>query len=59
METSSDNGAVKIELPRATYRVDASADNGDVHVKVPTDDSGKHVVKARSSNGEVTLRTAN
>ncbi|MFD4029087.1 DUF4097 family beta strand repeat-containing protein [Streptomyces sp. NPDC058637] len=61
VDTVTDNGSITIDLPRSggAYAVSTSTDNGDVHVGVPRSDSSKHVVKARSSNGEVTVRTAN
>jgi hypothetical protein len=39
--------------------VAARTGDGSVHVSVPRDDSSSHVVRARSDDGEVTLRTAN
>ncbi|MDJ0462909.1 DUF4097 family beta strand repeat-containing protein [Streptomyces sp. H27-C3] len=59
VETVSDNGEIVIDLPRTGYNVTTSSDNGDVNVNVPRDDNSTHVVKARSDNGEVTLRSAN
>lgn len=58
VEAESDNGAVTIDLPRASYRVDARSRNGAEHVDVPRDDNSKHVVSARTGNGEVKIRTA-
>ncbi|MFS4096534.1 DUF4097 family beta strand repeat-containing protein [Streptomyces sp. AF1A] len=55
----SDNGRVTVALPRAAYHVDAESDNGRVSVSVPKDDRSRHAVTAGSSNGEVTVRTAN
>lgn len=37
----------------------AKSENGDVDVDVPNDSSSSHVVKARSDNGKVTVRSAN
>ncbi|MCX5412859.1 DUF4097 family beta strand repeat-containing protein [Streptomyces sp. NBC_00059] len=61
VDTVSDNGSITIDLPagKNTYAVSAHADNGDVRVDVPRSDSSGHVVKARSDNGEVTVRSAN
>ncbi|MEU1122115.1 DUF4097 family beta strand repeat-containing protein [Streptomyces sp. NPDC005899] len=61
VDTVSDNGSVHIDLPpgKRAYAVSASADNGSVSVDVPRSDSSPHVVKARSDNGEVTVRSAN
>ncbi|MFJ6459655.1 DUF4097 family beta strand repeat-containing protein [Streptomyces sp. NPDC091387] len=61
VDTVSDNGKVTIELPSggASYAVSARADNGNTSVKVPRSDDSTHVVKARSNNGEVTVRSAN
>ncbi|MGW8888242.1 DUF4097 family beta strand repeat-containing protein [Streptomyces sp. NPDC055749] len=61
VETVSDNGGIVIELPAGedAYSVSAEADNGDVSVKVPRSDDSPHVVRARSDNGEVTVRSAN
>ncbi|MFD1828292.1 DUF4097 family beta strand repeat-containing protein [Streptomyces desertarenae] len=54
----SHNGSVTVELPRARYRVDAGAHNGSTRVEVPRDAGSGHTVTARSSNGDVTVRTA-
>ncbi|WP_435594574.1 DUF4097 family beta strand repeat-containing protein [Streptomyces panacea] len=61
VDTFSDNGSVTIDLPKsdARYAVTAKSDNGSVDVDVPTDDDSAHVVKARSDNGKVTVRSAN
>ncbi|MGK5628250.1 DUF4097 family beta strand repeat-containing protein [Streptomyces sp. URMC 123] len=59
LEATSDNGDVDVELPRATYKVRAEADNGEARVDVPRDDTSAHTVTARTSNGGITLRTAN
>ncbi|THA78133.1 hypothetical protein E6R60_04305 [Streptomyces sp. A0642] len=61
VDTVSDNGRVTIDLPagKSAYAVSASADNGDVSVAVPRSDDSPHTVKARSDNGQVTVRSAN
>ncbi|MBK3639952.1 DUF4097 family beta strand repeat-containing protein [Streptomyces sp. MBT33] len=59
VDTRSGDGSVTIALPRSAYRVAARTGDGSVHVSVPRDDSSSHVVRARSDDGEVTLRTAN
>ncbi|WP_327236812.1 DUF4097 domain-containing protein [Streptomyces sp. NBC_01317] len=61
VDTSSDNGKIVIDLPRskASYAVTADSDNGKADVDVPTDRNSTHVVKARSDNGQVTVRSAN
>jgi hypothetical protein len=61
VDTYSDNGRITIDLPRskASYAVTAGSDNGKAEVDVPTDRSSEHVVKARSDNGQVTVRSAN
>ncbi|MGW1404995.1 DUF4097 family beta strand repeat-containing protein [Streptomyces sp. NPDC002403] len=61
VDTVSDNGAITIDLPGGpvAYAVDASADNGHISVDVPRSDGSSHVVKARSGNGQVTVRSAN
>ncbi|MEV7105555.1 DUF4097 family beta strand repeat-containing protein [Streptomyces atroolivaceus] len=61
VDTVSDNGSISIDLPagKSVYAVSAEADNGDVSVDVPRSESSEHVVKARSDNGEVTVRSAN
>ncbi|QNE77666.1 DUF4097 family beta strand repeat protein [Streptomyces finlayi] len=61
VETVSDNGGITIDLPKGddAYAVTAEADNGDVSVRVPRRDDSVHVVRARSDNGEVTVRSAN
>ncbi|NED10367.1 DUF4097 family beta strand repeat-containing protein [Streptomyces sp. SID9124] len=60
VDTVSDNGRITIDLPagKTSYAVTASADNGHVDVKVPRSDSSRHVVKAHSDNGGVTVRHA-
>ncbi|WP_329072949.1 DUF4097 family beta strand repeat-containing protein [Streptomyces sp. NBC_01429] len=69
VDTSSDNGRIEIELPRSgpdspdgsavSYAVTTSSDNGSVDVDVPNDKDSAHVVKARTDNGKVTVRSAN
>ncbi|WP_405618471.1 DUF4097 domain-containing protein [Streptomyces sp. NBC_01511] len=61
VDTFSDNGSVTIDLPKSdtAYAVTAESDNGSVDVDVPKDDGSAHVVKARSDNGKVTVRSAN
>ncbi|MEU5654271.1 DUF4097 family beta strand repeat-containing protein [Streptomyces sp. NPDC047737] len=61
VDTVSDNGRISVTLPagKNTYAVSAQADNGDVRVDVPRSAGSGHVVKARSDNGEVTVRSAN
>ncbi|PCG87687.1 hypothetical protein CIB93_01150 [Streptomyces sp. WZ.A104] len=61
VDTVSDNGGITIDLPAGgkKYAVSASADNGDVSIGVPRSDDSAHVVKARSDNGQVTVRSAN
>ncbi|MEW1611564.1 MULTISPECIES: hypothetical protein [unclassified Streptomyces] len=61
VDSVSDNGRVVIELPRGgeEYAVHASASHGQVSIGVPRSDSSSHVVKARSDNGEVEVRSAN
>ncbi|MBM7438732.1 DUF4097 family beta strand repeat-containing protein [Streptomyces sp. HB132] len=61
VDTVSDNGSISISLPagKRAYAVAAEADNGEVSVDVPRSESSRHVVKARSDNGEVTVRSAN
>ncbi|WP_442817681.1 DUF4097 family beta strand repeat-containing protein [Streptomyces sp. NBC_01591] len=61
VDTVSDNGAITIDLPGGSvkYAVDAVADNGRTSVDAPRSDGSSHVVKARSDNGEVTVRSVN
>ncbi|MFF1919936.1 DUF4097 family beta strand repeat-containing protein [Streptomyces sp. NPDC058221] len=61
VDTVSDNGEVDIELPggSTSYAVSTRTDNGNTSVDVPRSGDSPHVVKARSSNGEVTVRSAN
>nr|WP_145767110.1 DUF4097 family beta strand repeat-containing protein [Streptomyces brevispora] len=61
VDTVSDNGEVVIELPggSTSYAVSTEADNGNTSVEVPRSDDSPHVVRARSNNGEVTVRSAN
>ncbi|MEW9508498.1 DUF4097 family beta strand repeat-containing protein [Streptomyces bacillaris] len=61
VDTVSDNGSIVIDLPQGgeKYAVTADADNGEVSIDVPRSKSSAHVVKARSDNGEVKVRTAN
>ncbi|WP_405802111.1 DUF4097 family beta strand repeat-containing protein [Streptomyces sp. NBC_01506] len=61
VDTFSDNGSVTIDLPKSDtrYAVSAKSNNGSVDVDVPTSDDSAHVVKARSDNGKVTVRSAN
>ncbi|MER7112546.1 DUF4097 family beta strand repeat-containing protein [Streptomyces sp. NPDC000229] len=61
VEAVNDNGDIAVELPDGStrYAVEAGSGNGEVKVAVPTDEGSSHVVKARSDNGQVTVRDAN
>ncbi|MFJ9818192.1 DUF4097 family beta strand repeat-containing protein [Streptomyces sp. NPDC101151] len=59
VDAGSDDGSVTVALPRAAYRVKAGSDDGSVSVSVPRDDTSPHAVSAHSSDGKVTVRTAN
>jgi hypothetical protein len=61
VETVSDNGEITINLPGGSvrYAVDAVAHNGRVSVDAPRSDDSSHTVKARSDNGQVTVRSVN
>lgn len=61
VDAVSDNGAITIDLPGGSvrYAVDAVAHNGSTSVDAPRSDGSSHVVKARSDNGEVTVRSVN
>jgi hypothetical protein len=61
VDTVSDNGAITVDLPGGSvkYSVDAVAHNGSTSVDVPRGEGSGHVVKARSDNGEVTVRSVN
>ncbi|MFD8821173.1 DUF4097 family beta strand repeat-containing protein [Streptomyces sp. NPDC059605] len=61
VDTVSDNGGIAVVLPGGgtKYAVDASADNGRISVDVPRGENSRHVVKARSGNGEIDVRSAN
>ncbi|MFC4502276.1 MULTISPECIES: DUF4097 family beta strand repeat-containing protein [Streptomyces] len=59
VDAVTQDGSVTVALPRATYRVTADSEDGGAEVSVPRDESSAHVVSARSSDGKVTVRTAN
>lgn len=59
VDTHSGNGAVTITVPHADYRVHAGSPNGKVTVSVPQSDSSGHTLTAATSNGRITIRTAN
>lgn len=61
VDTVSDNGRIVIDLPASAtrYAVTARSENGSADVRVPTSPSSAHVLKAHSSNGQVTVRTVN
>jgi hypothetical protein len=59
VESRSQDGSVSVVLPRATYRVTTGSADGSVHVSVPRDNASSHVVSAHTSDGKVTVRTAN
>ncbi|ANH91329.1 MULTISPECIES: DUF4097 family beta strand repeat-containing protein [unclassified Streptomyces] len=59
VDTHSSNGPVTVALPGGRYRVTTETSHGSTHVSVPRDDSSPHVVSARTSNGSITVRTAN
>ncbi|MFD7117433.1 DUF4097 family beta strand repeat-containing protein [Streptomyces sp. NPDC059922] len=61
VDTTTDNGRTDIRLPGSgtAYAVTTSTDNGSVEVGVPTDKSSAHVLKARTGNGKITVKSAN
>lgn len=68
LRARSQDGAVDIALPAraggkgggaASYRVDAKAVDGGTDVSVPRDARSPHHVSVRSSDGNVTVRSAN
>ncbi|MEU3945208.1 DUF4097 family beta strand repeat-containing protein [Streptomyces sp. NPDC029526] len=59
VESHSGDGSVTIELPRAAYKVDTRTGDGPERVSVPRDDASRHVVKARTGDGSLTVRTVN
>ncbi|MBY8819601.1 DUF4097 domain-containing protein [Streptomyces cinereoruber subsp. cinereoruber] len=59
VEIATDNGDVTAELPKAEYAVAGSSGNGDVRIDVPRRDGSGNAVRARSENGDVTVRTVN
>ncbi|MFH8474911.1 DUF4097 family beta strand repeat-containing protein [Streptomyces sp. NPDC018000] len=61
VDTVSDNGGITIDLPGGSvrYAVDAVAHNGRVSVDAPRSEVSSHTVKARSDNGQVTVRSVN
>ncbi|MFC5802290.1 DUF4097 family beta strand repeat-containing protein [Streptomyces formicae] len=57
VDSSSANGETVIELPGSgAYRVTASAGNGSAKVDVREDPQSRHVIKARSDNGDIVVR---
>ncbi|MEV5983864.1 DUF4097 family beta strand repeat-containing protein [Streptomyces sp. NPDC052051] len=58
VEADSRNGSVSITVPRTGYRVTTDSHNGSIHVSVPRDAHSPHVVRARTSNGSIDVRTA-
>ncbi|MEU6475438.1 DUF4097 family beta strand repeat-containing protein [Streptomyces sp. NPDC047017] len=59
VDTRSEDGSVSIALPRTGYRVTTDTRDGSAHVSVPRDDASSHVVSAHTSDGNITVRTAN
>jgi hypothetical protein len=59
VDSRSQDGSVSIALPPATYRVTTASGDGSVHVSVPRSDDSSHVVSAHTSDGKITVRTAN
>lgn len=56
----SSNGEITIEVPGSqAYDVAASSSNGETSIDVKQDRNSPHRIKAESSNGEITVRTAN
>ncbi|MFI1716259.1 DUF4097 family beta strand repeat-containing protein [Streptomyces litmocidini] len=59
VDVVTDNGDVTVTVPRAEYAASGASDNGDVRIDVPRRDGSGHVVRLRSDNGDVTVRTVN
>ncbi|MFE9764597.1 DUF4097 family beta strand repeat-containing protein [Streptomyces sp. NPDC005808] len=59
VESRTADGSVTIALPQETYRVTTETGDGSVDVSVPRSDASSHVVSAHTSDGKITVRTAN
>jgi DUF4097 and DUF4098 domain-containing protein YvlB len=59
VRATTDTGDVKVRVPAdgSRYRVDSDVDTGDEKITVPVDSSSARSVFARSSTGDVQLRT--
>ncbi|WP_329616580.1 DUF4097 domain-containing protein [Streptomyces brevispora] len=58
VEAQSHDGGIRLGLPKAMYKVDTSAEKGDITVDVPQADNSTHVVTASTRNGDITIETA-
>ncbi|MFF9847722.1 DUF4097 family beta strand repeat-containing protein [Streptomyces litmocidini] len=59
VDVVTDNGDVTVTVPEAEYAASGASDHGDVRIDVPRRDGSGHVVRLRSDNGDVTVRTVN
>ncbi|OON76737.1 DUF4097 family beta strand repeat protein [Streptomyces tsukubensis] len=60
VNVTTDDGAIAIGLPKgASYRVSTTSVDGSVDVAVPHDPSSPHRVTARTTDGKVSVRSAN
>ncbi|MFF8376228.1 DUF4097 family beta strand repeat-containing protein [Streptomyces sp. NPDC015661] len=59
VDVATKDGDVDVAVPKAEYEATGASDDGDVRVDVPLRGGSGHVVKLRSDDGDVTVRTVN
>jgi DUF4097 and DUF4098 domain-containing protein YvlB len=55
VDAHTSSGSVTLTVANGTYRVITSTSNGNADVRVPNNASGRHILRASSDSGNVTV----
>jgi hypothetical protein len=57
VRAEAESGSVRLAVPAGSYRVDATADSGELDVRVPNDPAGRHHLQVHANSGDVIVTT--
>ncbi|WP_308798464.1 DUF4097 family beta strand repeat-containing protein [Agromyces silvae] len=58
VSAESSNGSIDVRVPDGSYRVETQTSNGREEVRIPTSDTGRHLIDLRTSNGSIRVEPA-
>ncbi|WP_228718125.1 DUF4097 family beta strand repeat-containing protein [Kitasatospora acidiphila] len=58
VHASTDNGAITVVAPAASYKVSSQSDSGGTNISVPNDPSGQFLIDLRTGNGQIAVKSA-